>query len=182
VPVEHKRLGAGEDQVRAVALGRHRNALRIPTPGLFDVGQRQPAFPRGNIGKERRSLLGRTGPQHHFGTKDHGREVGHREERPPHLLHEDPRLEAGEPGATELLGDRHGLPSLLGDLTPQVFVEPLLGLHEPPYHGGRRLVLQEAACRVPQHLLFFTEGEIHGAPMLDGGIVAIHRHRPSLPE
>jgi hypothetical protein len=88
---------------------------------------------------------------------------------PPHLLQCDAQLDEAEPlSAVGFRDVDRGQPKLLAKLPPDLAVASLVGLHEAPDLGGRRLVLHEPAKNGAEFFLFFGETELHIAALLFG--------------
>ena len=162
VTVEDVALRPIEDP-SITALGRRElDGLEVPPARGLGDGQRRDRLTSGDAGEVRCLRLVVATGQQRVGGQRHRREVRRAQQRCAHLLEDHDQLDVGEAGAAELLWDDECLEAkLLGHLRPHRRVVAVLGGHEGPDLGLRRLLGQEAVDHPAELVLLLVEGEVH---------------------
>ena len=166
--VEDIALHAVEGPSTVARGGLHRDPTFVPATALLGEGQRGSGFTRRNAGEV--GVLGVfiTTVEQRVGGEHTAREVRGAQQGAAHFLENDDLLDEAEALAAVFLGDGECLEAhLLGHLVPDGLVVALIGLHLLAHVVLGRLFLEEGAHEVAKLVLFFREGEVHGADHID---------------
>ena len=154
--VEHERLHAVEDPVRALAAGTCAHPVdRVAVALLLE---RDGAAQRAR--RERPQQVGRLEAARREG-REHGRRVVRTGERETaHLLHHHVHVDEPEAEAAVLLGHQQAGPPDVGDLLPDLVGEAALVVGHGPHVGPGRLALEELADAGSERVLIVGEREV----------------------